>query len=143
MSQLHQLQRANKNSKEKPRVGHGGKRGTYSGRGQSGQGQHAGRRTRPAIYDLMMRLPKLRGRGRNSFKSLTGKPAVLNLKDLMKLKPEIKEVTVAVLLEAGLIKKSTINKSSGKIKILNNGPISRKFTFVGMTLSKKAQESVS
>jgi len=58
--QLHQLQPANKNQKKK-RIGRGGKRGTYSGRGVKGQKSRAGRHIRPAERDLIQRLPKLRG----------------------------------------------------------------------------------
>jgi len=58
--QLHELQPTNK-KKTKKRVGRGGKRGTYSGRGIKGQKSRAGRKIRPAIRDLMQRTPKLRG----------------------------------------------------------------------------------
>jgi len=58
--QLHELQPITKN-KSKKRIGRGGKRGTYSGRGMKGQKARAGRKIRPAIRDLMQRTPKLRG----------------------------------------------------------------------------------
>jgi len=58
--QLHEIQPIHKN-KSKKRVGRGGKRGTYSGRGLKGQKSRAGRKIRPAIRDLMQRTPKLRG----------------------------------------------------------------------------------
>lgn len=60
--QLHQLKPLHPNKRPKPRVGRGGKRGTYSGRGQKGQRARAGHRIRPASRDLLQRLPKLRGR---------------------------------------------------------------------------------
>lgn len=58
--QLHELQSLHPNKKEK-RVGRGGKRGTYSGRGVKGQSSRAGHRIRPAERDLIQRMPKLRG----------------------------------------------------------------------------------
>ncbi len=58
--QLHELQPITK-SKSKKRVGRGGKRGTYSGKGMKGQKSRAGRKIRPAVRDLMQRTPKLRG----------------------------------------------------------------------------------
>jgi len=58
--QLHQVQPIHKN-KSKKRVGRGGKRGTYSGRGMKGQKSRAGRKIRPAVRDLIQRTPKLRG----------------------------------------------------------------------------------
>lgn len=56
--QLHTLQPAHK-LKSKKRIGRGGKRGTYSGRGVKGQKARAGRKIRPAIRDLIQSLPKL------------------------------------------------------------------------------------
>jgi large subunit ribosomal protein L15 len=43
------------------RIGRGGKRGTTSGRGTKGQHSRSGHRIRPAIRDLIQRLPKKRG----------------------------------------------------------------------------------
>lgn len=56
--QLHTLQPAHK-LRGKKRIGRGGKRGTYSGRGVKGQKARAGRKIRPAIRDLIQSLPKL------------------------------------------------------------------------------------
>lgn len=58
--QLHELQPIHQ-SKSKKRIGRGGKRGTYSGKGIKGQKSRAGRKIRPAIRDLIQRTPKLRG----------------------------------------------------------------------------------
>ncbi len=60
--QLHQLQ-ADHPGKGIKRVGRGGKRGTFSGRGTKGQHSRAGRRIRPAERDYIQHLPKLRGVG--------------------------------------------------------------------------------
>lgn len=60
--QLHELQPKTKNKKKK-RIGRGGKRGTYCGRGLKGQKSRAGRRIRPAVRDVILRIPKLRGKG--------------------------------------------------------------------------------
>lgn len=43
------------------RIGRGGKRGTYSGRGQKGQKARAGRNIRPGLRDTIIRTPKLKG----------------------------------------------------------------------------------
>ncbi|GIW67421.1 MAG: 50S ribosomal protein L15 [Candidatus Parcubacteria bacterium] len=47
--------------KKKNRVGRGGKRGSYSGRGIKGQKARAGRRIRPALRDVILKFPKKRG----------------------------------------------------------------------------------
>jgi large subunit ribosomal protein L15 len=76
--QLHQIKPAHK-PKNKKRVGRGGKRGTYSGRGQKGQKSRAGRKIRPAVQDYIIRLPKLRGLGN---KPVVSKPQPVNLSEL-------------------------------------------------------------
>jgi len=58
--QLHELQPDHK-SKTKKRIGRGGKRGTFSGKGVKGQKSRAGRKIRPATRDLIQQIPKLRG----------------------------------------------------------------------------------
>jgi len=58
--QLHQLSPKHK-SKKRKRVGRGGKRGTYCGRGMKGQKSRAGAKFVPIIRGLIKRYPKLRG----------------------------------------------------------------------------------
>jgi len=58
--QLHELKHSNSNNSKK-RVGRGGARGSYSGKGMKGQKSRAGKKIRPAIRDLMQRTPKRRG----------------------------------------------------------------------------------
>lgn len=82
---LHEIKSHNKN--KAPRVGRGGKRGTTSGRGQKGQGAHAGRGIRPANRDFIQRLPKLRGRGTHQNKPKSVKLPVINIGDLDTGKP--------------------------------------------------------
>lgn len=70
--QLHLLKRKTPNKKSK-QVGRGGTRGKTSGRGTKGQNARAGRKKRPELRDFIKRVPKLRGRGKNSLKSFHGK----------------------------------------------------------------------
>lgn len=64
--QIHELKPENK-PKKKKRIGRGGKRGTYCGRGLKGQKSRAGRRIRPAVRDFVLKTPKLRGRRKNVY----------------------------------------------------------------------------
>ncbi|MEE8131690.1 MAG: uL15 family ribosomal protein [Candidatus Paceibacterota bacterium] len=131
--QLHQLKPKIK-SKNKKRIGRGGKRGTYSGRGIKGQKSRAGHRIRPAERDLIQRLPKLRG-FRN--KPLKSKPIVVNFSDLeKKVKGSI--INRDVLLKAGLIR-----KSDKRVKILGpkTGKIRRVFQIEGLEASKKVKHA--
>src|SRR3972149_6052566 len=76
--QLNQLKRKHRAKKAKL-VGRGSKRGKTSGRGTKGQKARAGHKLRPEIRDVIMRLPKLRGRGSNQFVSRFVKPIALRL----------------------------------------------------------------
>ena len=132
MVTLHDLKPIHK-SKRKKRIGRGGKRGTYSGRGLKGQKSRAGRRLKPATKEILMRLPKLRG---IKFKPLKQKAKVINLSVLeKKIKGDV--IDKKVLIESGLIK-----KSDREIKILSKGELTRAFRVVGLKLSKKAKEKI-
>lgn len=135
--QLHQLQPKYKN-KAKKRIGRGGKRGTYSGRGIKGQKARAGRSIRPAERDLIQRLPKLRG---FKNKPLKPKPAVVNFNDLEK-KVRGNIINREVLLKAGLIRKSD---KQVKILGLRKGEIKRIFRIEDkqISISKKAKEALA
>lgn len=138
--QLHHLKKSVK--KNKKRIGRGGKRGTYSGRGQKGQKSRAGRKIRPAARDLILRFPKKRGFGN---KPKSPKPIVLTLKKiLLKIKPLIQKensviVDRIVLKQIGLIPA----RYRGKIKIVGEGE-ALKFpvSFKGLELSKTVKESI-
>ncbi len=132
--QLHQLQPKHK-SKSKKRVGRGGKRGTYSGKGMKGQRSRAGHRIRPAKRDLIQRLPKLRG---FKFKPIKPKPVVINIDDLAgKIKSDI--INRQVLLQVGLIR-----KSDKRIKILGpkKGKVERAFQVDGLEVSEKLKKAI-
>lgn len=133
---LHEL-RSKKLIKPKKRVGRGGKRGTFSGRGTKGQKSRAGRRIRKAERDLILRLPKKRG-FRNKPKS--PKPFVINLQTLnKKLKgTEGKVVDRAILETLNLIPKGY----KGGIKILAGGAATPGVGFKGLKLSESAKMKV-
>ena len=114
--QLHNLKKNKANRKAK-QVGRGGTRGKTSGRGTKGQKARSGRKKRPEMRDIIKRLPKLRGRGKNFLKSRKVKPQPINLSRVKEYFKEGEEINVKTLLEKGLIK--TRNGKLPKIKILN------------------------
>src|SRR3989344_7528452 len=67
--QLHTLSSRTKNKKNPP-VGRGGKRGKTSGRGGKGQTARAGHKIRPEVRDLIKKIPKRRGHGKNRARSV-------------------------------------------------------------------------
>lgn len=129
--QIHQLK--NPNKRKKKRVGRGGKRGTYSGRGQKGQKARAGHRIRPAIRDLLIRIPKLRG---VKNKPASRKPVVLNVSDLERL------AKGGVLNKAVLLEKKVIRRANRSVKILGEGEIKSAITTEGVSVSVKAKEKI-
>jgi large subunit ribosomal protein L15 len=144
--QLHQLKPKHK-LKRKKRVGRGGKRGTYSGRGVKGQKSRAGRKFEPAIRGLIKRYPKLRG---YKFKRIRPKPAVVNI-DILEKKFSVKDESAAdrkaeikinpqVLLERGVIRR--IKGRLPKVKILGRGKLTKKLTIEDCQVSKSAREEI-
>src|SRR5436853_265391 len=99
---MEDLKRTTKNKKPKL-VGRGGTRGKTSGRGTKGQKARAGHKIRPHIRDIIKKLPKLRGRGKNINKAFRIKPAVVNLAMIEKAYDAHTAVTPATLFAQGLI----------------------------------------
>ena len=60
-------------------VGRGGTRGKTSGRGTKGQKARSGHKIRPEARDFIKRIPKLRGRGKNSNRGIVEKPMAVSL----------------------------------------------------------------
>lgn len=69
------------------------------------------------MRDIIKRLPKLRGRGKNFLKSRLEKPLAINISRVKMYFKEGEEINIKSLLEKGLIK--TKNGKTPKIKILN------------------------
>ena len=138
--QLHQLKPKHKLKKRK-RVGRGGKRGTYSGRGLKGQRSRAGRKFEPAIRGLIKRYPKLRGyRFKSKVKSQKLKIAILNLETLEKRFNSGEKITPEILLERKIIRR--IKGRLPKVKILSRGKLTKKLIIEGCQLSKSAREKI-
>ena len=134
--QLHQLS-PTKKQKSKKRVGRGGKRGTFSGRGVKGQKARAGRKLRPVWRDVLKRIPKRRG---YRFKSLAPKSQILNLGQLSHHFKENELVTLGTLLSKGLITK--IKGRVPQVKILGDGELNKKLDFKGLKISAGAKEKI-
>lgn len=134
--QLHQLKPEHKPKKRK-RIGRGGKRGTYSGRGIKGQKARAGHKIRPEMRDIIKKIPKKRG---YRFKSIRKKPQIVNLKDLEKNFKAGEKVTLETLLEKRLIAK--VKGKMPQVKILGKGKLTKKLEVEGCKLSKSAEKAL-
>lgn len=134
--ELYQLKPIHKKKRPK-RVGRGGKRGTYAGRGVKGQRARAGRRLKPVIRELIKRYPKLRG---YRFKPVELKPAIVNLDTLEKKFKSGEIVNPRILLEKKLIRR--IKGRIPKVKILAKGKLTKALTIEGCLVSKSAEEII-
>lgn len=134
--QLHELKPIHKLKKRK-RIGRGGKRGTYSGRGVKGQRSRAGRKFAPVVRELIKRYPKLRG---YRFKRVTRKPAIINLASLEKKFKSSEKISPEILLEKKLIRR--IKGKVPVVKILGKGKLTKKLIIKGCELSKTAKEVI-
>jgi large subunit ribosomal protein L15 len=134
--QLHQIKRKNKN-KSKKRIGRGGKRGSYSGKGIKGQKSRAGRKLRPELRDIIKKIPKKRG---YRFKSFARKPKAINLDLIEKNFESGQKVTPKSLLEKGLIRKE--KGFIPEVKLLGGGILTKKLLVSECQISKSALEKI-
>ena len=135
--QLHELQPIHKPQSAK-RIGRGGKRGKYSGRGVKGQNSRAGtRKQAPRVQDIFKRYHKLRG---VQFKSIDKHILVLNIKDIESNFKEGETVNPQILIDKGMIKPR--NNQASIVKILGVGRLTKKINIEGCELSKTAEEKI-
>lgn len=136
--QIHQIQLEDKDKyKSKKRVGRGGKKGTYSGRGMKGQKSRAGAKIRPQLRDIVKKIPKKRGYRFN----LQDKNIIeINLNLIDKLFQDNEELNIKSLIEKGLLKRG--NTRDFQIKILGKGDISKKVIIKDCILSKNAKAKI-
>lgn len=134
--QLHELRPKHK-LKGRKRIGRGGKRGTYSGRGIKGQKARAGRKLKPPIRELIKRYPKLRG---YRFKPWRVKPVIVNIEILEKQFKAGEQVSPKILLERKLIRRT--KGKMPKVKILGKGELTKALIIEGCQVSKTAREKI-
>ena len=138
--QIHEIRRDHAHKKPKL-VARGGKRGKTAGKGGKGQTARAGHRVRPAMRDIIKKLPKLRGHGKNRSESVfyRGPEAVVNLSALnVFIKGDA--VNPTSLIANGLVKK--VLGKTPKIKILGTGEITVAITLTGCTVSETARTKI-
>jgi large subunit ribosomal protein L15 len=125
------------------RIGRGGKRGKTSGKGHKGQKARAGHKIRPAERDIIKRIPKLRGHGKNRSRTVNStkvRPTTVNLQAL-----EANFVAGDRVGPKELVARKLIRAISGrvpKVKILGKGNLTKKLTIVECELSETARVAV-
>ncbi|MEK7541191.1 MAG: 50S ribosomal protein L15 [Patescibacteria group bacterium] len=134
--QLHELKPKHK-LKRKKRVGRGGKKGTYSGKGNKGQSSRAGRKMVPIIRELIKRYPKLKGY--RSF-VLEDYSVVVNIDTLEKISKNGEVISPDNLIKKGIIR--MIKGRVPKVKLLGRGKLSKQLIIENCKVSKTAKEAI-
>jgi len=142
--QLHKLKFRRK---KKIRVGRGGKRGGYSGRGQKGQKSRAGSRIRLGFRGgdtpVWKLFPKQRGASKKTkikhrfFDASNKKPQALNVGKINNVFKVGEKINLQTLYEKGLIR-----SIKQKIKILADGEIDKKLEFDKLIMSSAAKKKI-
>ncbi len=132
--QIHELKL--KKRKSAKRIGRGGRKGTYSGRGMKGQKSRSGASINPIFEGgrstLIEHLPKMRG-----FKSLRTKNQVVSMEKLEKYFASGDMVNPMSLHARGLIR-----KIKAPVKILGTGELKKKLSVEKCLVSKSAKEKI-
>ena len=140
--QLHLLKPLTRNKKNPP-VGRGGKRGKTSGRGGKGQTARAGHKIRPEVRDLIKKLPKRRGYGKNRARSVKTNRIATSAVNLAAL--EAAYTTGETVSPASLVAKSLVRRAKGRapvVKILGTGELKKALVVKGCTLSASARAAI-
>ena len=141
--QLHTLNPNTKTTKRAP-VGRGGKRGKTSGRGGKGQTARAGHKIRPEARDLIKKLPKRRGFGKNRARTVRRTRrsfAAVNLAALEALFSAGEKVSPATLLGKGLVRRTKGRLPA--VKILGTGGVTKALVIERCELSESARTALT
>lgn len=124
-------------------VGRGGKRGKTSGRGGKGQTARAGHKIRPEARDMIKKIPKRRGHGKNRARTVRNvvKPSPVNLAALEALFTAGETVSPRTLLAKGLVRR--VKGRAPAVKILGTGEVTKAFVVEHCVLSASAREALT
>lgn len=135
---INEIVRDNPNKKSR-QVGRGGTRGKTSGRGGKGQTARAGNKRRPAMRDVIKKLPKLRGRGVNINKAFREDYVPVNLVDLNVFEDG------STVSPQSLVANGVVDMKLGKfpkVKILARGTLDKKLKFENVEFSATAKTAL-
>lgn len=130
-----------KNKKPEP-VGRGGKRGKTSGHGTKGQSARAGHKIRPEARDLIKKIPKLRGHGKNRSRGVRTNRVAVSAINLSVLELEYKAgemVSPASLLAKGLVRR--VKGRAPSVKLLGS-TLTKALVIKSCTISAVARKAL-
>jgi large subunit ribosomal protein L15 len=132
--QIHQI---SNNKKSRKRIGRGGKKGTYSGRGMKGQGSRSGYSQRSTFEGGRTTLVALTKKLKGSKQLAKNNKRIINLQRIDEKFAVGEVVSLESLREKGLIK-----KNDKEVKILSDGELTKKINFSNIAISKAAKEKI-
>lgn len=139
---LNTLKRISKRAYRRVGRGQGSSRGKQSGRGGKGQTARAGHKIRPELRDIIKKLPKRRGFGKNRGRTVNPyrEDAIpVSLSRLSVLFKDGAEVTPEILKEQGVIRAR--GPLFPPVKIMG-GDVDKKLTIKGCTVSASARAAI-
>ncbi len=141
--QLHSITRPSTLKRPYRRVGRGqsSTRGKQSGRGGKGQTARAGHKIRPALRDIIKKIPKRRGFGKNRGRTVVGTRLPTFAIPLARLEAAFDsgaEVTLAALRERGILHA----RKHMPVKVVGGGELSKKLSLKGLSVSAGVRASV-
>ncbi len=137
---LHTLKRMTKRPYRRVGRGQSSTRGKTSGKGGKGQTARAGAKIRPALRDIIKKIPKRRGFGKNRGRTVWEKkprPVTVTLAQLEKMSGAVNPQTLA---EAGIISVKKGRKAPA-VKIVG-AAISKKLTVTGVLVTTGAKAAI-
>ena len=141
MANLNILKRIGKRAYRRVGRGQGSSRGKQSGRGGKGQTARAGNKRRPEWRDIIKKLPKRRGYGKNRARTVNPdapRPIAVTLNRLDMFKDGM-EISPAVLVVQKIIRMN--GGHMPMVKIIGT-EISKKLTFTNVTVTAGSRAAI-
>jgi large subunit ribosomal protein L15 len=144
MTALHTLKRMTKRAYRRVGRGQSSTRGKTSGKGGKGQTARAGAKIRPAMRDIIKKIPKRRGYGKNRGRTVWAakpRPVTMTLSQIEAAFESGADITPKILLERGLVASAHQKSTAPMVKIVGNS-VSKKFAVSGATVSAGAKVAI-
>ena len=125
------------------RVGRGiaSGQGKTAGRGTKGQKARSGHKIRPAFRDIIKKIPKLRGRGKNKNVSSSPKPSVVSVGRIAAVFTKAGAIISSrTLVEAKLIR--PLSGKNPKVTVVSDGDIAVALVFENMHITAGAKAKI-
>ncbi len=139
MASLHTLVRSGKRAYRRVGRGNGSSRGKQSGRGGKGQTARAGHKIRPAFRDILKKLPKRRGYGKNRGRTVDSTIPDAYAISLTKLDAMFE--SGAAISWKTLQEKGIVGRKRTPVKIVG-GTTSKKFTVSDLESTASARAAI-